>query len=210
MTGWIARAVMKLAMAGMGSHRSDWAAAMRAEFAMASDAGEGLSFAFGCLTTAWRELPSHHEGRLALSRYTFALGLVLPAAAILLAGLWFGYPWVEPPYADGIASFARMHTGLPTIAWAGNAFAIPALSTLLFVRVIGLLLVAWFVADADWNRAGAIQRADAAATTTLALFAGAVVADFTCVVVPLLALGIEVLSIALLRRWHDGDHSAVA
>ncbi|QQN75334.1 hypothetical protein [Croceicoccus sp. YJ47] len=210
MSGGIARALMTLALAGLGPHRRDWAAAMRAEFTMAAQAGEGLSFAFGCLATAWRELPAHHEGRLALSRYTFALGLILPAAAVLLAGLWSGYPWVEPPYADGIARFAKVPTVLPATIHAGNAFAVPWLATILLLRVGGLMLVAWFVVEADWDRAAAIQRAGAAATVTLALFAAIVVADFTCVVLPVLALCAEMLSIALLRRWHDGEDVAVA
>lgn len=210
MTVLIARVVMKLAMAGMGSHRSEWAAAMRAEFATAAEAGEGLSFAYGCLVTAWRELPTHHQGRLALSRYTFSLGLILPAAAILLAGLWYGYPWVEPAYADGIAHFARMPTGLPSATWAGNAFAVTGLATLLFLRVAGLILAAWFVVEADWDRAAAIQRAGAASTITLTLFSAVAFADVTCVILPLFALGVELLSIALLRRWHDRDDIAVA
>ncbi|NCP20079.1 MAG: hypothetical protein GW855_13075 [Erythrobacter sp.] len=205
MTVLVARAVMKLAMAGMGSHRCDWAAAMRAEFDVAVQSGEGLSFAYGCLTTAWRELPMHHEGSLALSRYTFALGLILPAAAILLAGLWFGYPWVEPPYAETIADFAKVPTGLPTTTWAGNAFAVPGLATLLLVRVAGLILFAWFMVEANWEKAAAVQRAGAASTITLALFSAAAFADVTCVILPLLALGVELVSIALLRRWHEGE-----
>lgn len=183
---------------------------MRAEFTMAAQAGDGLSFAFGCLMTAGREPPTHQEGRLALSRYILSLGLILPAAAILLVGLWSGYPWVEPPYAESIASFAKMPTGLPTIVWAGNAFAIPALSILLLLRVASLTLVAWFVVDADWGRVSIIQRLSAAATTTLTLLAGIIVVDFTCVVLPLLALGVGLLSVALLRRWHDFDDIAVA
>ena len=210
MTGWLARAVMKLAMAGLGSDRREWAAAMHAEFAMAAEAREGLSFAFGCLSTAWRELPRHRHGQLALSRYTFSMGLFLPAAALLLTGLWFGYPWVEPPYADEIASFARLSTGAPTTIHLANASAVPQLANLLLLRVVGLVLVAWFSAEADWNKAAAIQRFNAAVTTTLALFAAIVVADFTCVVLPLLALGAEFMALALLRRWHEADAVAEA
>jgi len=210
MTVLLARAVMKLAMAGMGSHRCDWAAAMRAEFDVAARAGDGLSFAFGCLATAWSALPSHDEGRLALWRYTFALGLILPAAAILLTGLWLGYPWVEPPYAQGIASFARGPTGLSTATWAGNAFAVTGLATLLLMLVAGLILHAWFVVEADWDKAAAILRAGAAGTITLALFSAVAFADLTCVVLPIFALGVELLSIAVLQRWHDRDDIAVA
>ncbi|MBB3033863.1 hypothetical protein [Alteriqipengyuania lutimaris] len=206
----VARPVMKLALAGMGSHRCEWAAAMRAEFDMAEEAGEGLSFALGCLATAWRELPWHPEGRLALSRYICAIGLILPTAALLLAGWWCGYPWVEPPYADGIARVASMPRGLATTLYAGNAFALPGLTALLLLRIAGLILVAWFVVDADWDRAGAIQRAGAAATITLTLFSAVALPDLTCVVLPLLAVGVELVSIPLLQRWHEGGDIAEA
>lgn len=206
----IARPVMKLAVAGMGSHRCDWAAAMRAEFAMAEQAGEGLSFALGCLATAWQDLPRHAEGRLALLRYLCAIALILPVAALLLAGLWSGYPWVEPPYADHIARFARMPAGEGATIYAGNAFALTGLATLLLIRIAALPLLAWFVAEGDWDRAGAIQRAGAAATITLTLFSAAAFADLTCVVLPLLVVGIELLSIPLLQRWHEGDDIARA
>ena len=203
---WIARRVMKLALAGMGSHRGEWAEAMRAEFDVAQEAGDGLAFAYGCLTAAWHEMPRHPEGRLALSRYACAIGLILPTAAILLAGLWCGYPWVEPPYAGAIADFAKVPTGMPTTIYAGNAAAMTGIATLLLLRIAGLLLVAWFVADADWERAGIMQRAGAAATITLTLFSAVAFADLTCVVLPLLAVGIELLSIPELQRWHDrGD-----
>ena len=206
MSVWIARPVMKLALAGMGSNRSEWSDAMRAEFAVAQEAGDGLAFAYGCLATAWQDMPRHSDGRLALSRYACAIGLLLPTAAILLVGLWCGYPWVEPTYAEGIASFARMPTGMPNTLYAGNAAAMTGIATLLLMRIAGLLLAAWFVADADWDRAGAMQRAGAAATITLTLFSAVAFADLTCVVLPLFAVGIELLSIPQLERWHDrGD-----
>ena len=210
MTVLLARAVMKLAMAGIVSHRQEWAAAMRAEFAVAAQDGEGLPFACGCLTTAWRELPMHPEGRLALSRYCCASGLILPVAAILLVGVWWGYPWVEPTYADGIASFARMPTAVVPTIYEGNAFAMPGLAALLVLRIFGLILAAWFVVEADWDRAAAVQRAGASATITLALFSSVAFADFTCAVLPLLAVGVELLSIPLLQRWHDGGDIAAA
>lgn len=203
MTAWIARGVMKLALAALGPHRGEWAMAMRAEFTAAEEDGGELSFALGCLATAWRELPSHHEGSLTLSRYTFAIGLLLPPAALLLAGLWYGYPWVAPPFAGEIASFARVSTGSPAIIHVANASSVPHLATLLLLRAACLVLVAWFAVEADWDRVAAIQRLGTAATITLTLFAAIVVADFTCVILPLLALGIEFLSITLLRHWHS-------
>ena len=74
----------------------------------------------------------------------------------------------------------------------------------------GLILAAWFVVEADWERAAAIQRAGAASTITLTLFSAVAFADLTCVILPLLALGAELLSITVLRRWHDREDIAVA
>jgi hypothetical protein len=203
MTAWLARGMMDVALAMLGPHRRTWGRAMRAEFGVAAEAGEGLTFALGCLQTAMCELPTHRAGRLALSRYTFALGLILPVAGILLVGVWTGYPYVAEPYASAFAALARLPTGLPVIN-PGNLSAVPVLASVLLLRVAGLALVAWFAADGDWDKAGAWQRLGAAVTITLALFAAIITLDLTCIVVPLVALAIEVLAIALLRRWHHG------
>ncbi|WP_239805722.1 hypothetical protein [Croceicoccus hydrothermalis] len=129
---------------------------------------------------------------------------------MLLAGLWAGYPWVEPPYADSIARFARIPTGAPTIIHLANATAVPHLATLLSLRVMGLLAIAWFALEAEWERAAAVLRLNAATTTTLALFSATIVADFTCVVLPLLALAVEMVSLGMLRRWHESGEIAGA
>ena len=98
---------------------------------------------------------------------------------------------------------------VPTI-YAGNAAAMTGLATLLLLRIAGLILLAWFVVDADWARAGAMQRAGAAATITLTLFSAVAFSDLTCVVLPLLAVGVEFLSIPMLQRWHQEGDAAEA
>lgn len=201
MSALLARIVMTVAMASLGPHRHGWKLAMAAEFDEVAAAGHGLSFATGCLTTAWRQLPAHMEGRLTLASHTFILGLILPAAALLLVGVLAGYPYIHPPYADAIGSFARAGTIAPRLN-AGNASAMPALPFILMLRVGSDVLLAWFTAERDWTRAAAAQRFGAAATVTLALFAGVVVHDETCIVLPGLTIAVEALAVALLRHWH--------
>jgi len=205
----LARSVMAVAMASLGPDLRAWKLAMAAEFEDAVADGHGLSFSTGCLTTAWRALPTHVEGRLTLVNYTFILGLILPAAALLLLGLLAGYPYVHPVYADMIGPFAKAETVVPTIN-AGNAAAMPALTVLLMLRVGSDTLVAWFAAERDWSRAAAALRWGAAATVALALFAGLIVLDETCAVLPASTFGVEALVIALLRRWHGEIGDACA
>ena len=202
MRAHLARIVMTAAAASLGPHRCDWKDAMEAEFDAASHEGGGLSFAIGCLTTAWRQLPGHVEGRLTLASYTFVLGLILPAAALLLVGVLDGYPYVDPAYADVIGSFVKADTIVPRLH-AGNASAVPVLGFVLLLRVASDVLSAWFACERDWIRAAAAQRFGAATTITLALFAGLVFLDETCLVVPVLSFAIELLAITLLRQWHD-------
>ncbi|WP_137897112.1 hypothetical protein [Sphingomonas sp. 2SG] len=201
MSALLARIVMAIAMRSLGPHRHSWKLAMEAEFDAAVAGGDGLPFATGCLTTAWRELPAHIEGRLTLTSYTIIVGLILPAAALLLVGILVGYPFIHPPYADSIGSFARAEAIVPRLN-AGNAGAIPSLALILMLRVGSDALVAWFAAERDWTRAAAAQRFGAAATVTLALFAGMVVQDETCLVLPALTLVVEAVAVALLRQLY--------
>lgn len=202
MTVPLARLVMTLAAASLGSHRHGWKLAMEAEFDAAIEDGEGLSFAIGCLSTAWRELPCHVEGRRTLARHITVFGLILPAAAMLLAGVLAGYPYVDTAYVDMIGSFATADMIVPRLN-AGNAAAVPVLGLILLVRVSSDLLVAWFATERDWHHSAAAQRLGAAATVTLALFAGLIVSDETCLVLPVVSLPVELFAVALLRRWHE-------
>jgi hypothetical protein len=202
MSSSLARVVMEVAAASFAPHRRGWKLAIENEFVVAKEAGEELSFALGCLATAWRELPSHLDGRLTLARYTFALGLILPAAALLLIGVLAGYPYVDPAFADAIGSFASLETIVPRLN-ASNACAVPVLGLVLLLRTSGDILVAWFVAERNWACAAAALRFCAAATITLALFAGLVVLEETCLVLPTVIFAIELLAVGLLQRWHD-------
>lgn len=210
MSASLARMVMRVATASLGPHRCGWKLAMEAELEEAMAEGRDLSFAAGCLTTAWRELPAHVEGRLVLASYTLVLGLILPAAALLMAGVLAGYPYLSPSYADATGAIPGIQMLVPWLN-AGNAAAMPALTLIVLLRIASDVLVAWFAAEGDWARTAAAQRFGAATTITLATSAGLILLDATCVLLPALTLMIETLAIAVLRRLHgaaEQDHSA--
>ncbi|MBW6527914.1 hypothetical protein KZ813_13805 [Sphingomonas sp. RHCKR7] len=210
MTAALARMVMTVATASLGAHRHGWKLAMEAELEEAMADGQGLSFAIGCLTTACRELPAHVEGRLVLASYTLVLGLILPAAALLLAGVLAGYPYLDPYYADAMGSFAGVEMLVPWLN-AGNAAAMPALTLMVLLRIASDVLVAWFAAERNWTRTAAAQRFGAATTVTLAISASLILLDWTCVLLPALTLVIDGFAITVLRRLHraaEQDHSA--
>lgn len=206
MNAFLARMLMTLALASLGPHRTDWKLAMAIEFRAASEEGAGLPFALGCLATACQELPDHLEGRLTLARYSLTMSLILPAAALLIVGLLTGYPYVDPSYAGAIGCFAKFKMLVPRIN-AGNVSAVPVLGFILLLRVGSDVLVAWSAVERDWGRAAAALRFGAAATITLALFAGIAFLDETCVVLPVCTLVVELLVLVVLQRVHGEARS---
>ena len=198
-----ARALMALAAAALGQHRRGWAAAMQAEFAIAEEHGEGVRFALGCLWSAWRELPRHSEGQLALGRYTLIIGVMLPAAGLVFAGLTIGYPFVQHPYADKIEAIARHLTGLPTLN-DGNAFSLPFLFAIVAVVACCNTAAAWYASEQRWDAAYRMLRLAGASLVTLAILAGVTVMDGTCVALPLLGTLVQIFAVIQL----DGMHRA--
>ncbi|MBW6530403.1 hypothetical protein KZ820_06620 [Sphingomonas sp. RRHST34] len=209
MSASLSRMVMAVAIASLGPHRYGWKLAMEAELEEVMAEGQGLPFATGCLLTAWRELPAHVEGRLVLASYTLVLGLILPAAALLLAGVFAGYPYLLAYGTQATSSFAGSQMLMPWLN-AGNAAAMPALTLIVLLRIASDVLAAWFAAERDWTRTAAAQRFGAATTLTLATSAGLVLLDATCALLPALTLVLDVLAVALLRRLYiaaEQDHS---
>ena len=189
----VAQAMVALAARCLGHHRRDWALAMREELEAARADGRSLSFAWGCLTTAWRELPRHAEGRYMIASHGLVLVLVIPTAALLVASLMSGFPY---------SCLAALGGEAPLLS-EGNRFALPSLGLLLVVVAAARLRIAWLLLDRDWARAFTLGALLAAVSVTLLLFTGLVFVTFVFPLALAAALAIELAAIFALARWHD-------
>lgn len=197
----LARAMMKLTGACLGDGRRDWAQAMDREFEIAVREGKPFAFAIGCLSAALREMPVHAEGRFALASHAIALGL-LPAAALLIVGMTSGFPFLPSGYA-GISAWLGGHgEPLRSLTPWNSGFA-PALALLICAIIAGHVLMPWFVLERDWPRVATLARVNSAATATLFLFSGALFLDVAFILLPAMALAIELSAVWLLYRWQS-------
>ena len=198
MTLGASRAVMTLASCCLGESRRDWALAMEGEFESAVDEGRPLAFATGCLITAWGEMPKHHEGRLVLTSYVLALGLLIPMAVISFACA-LGLP--ELSAGRGILFGMTTASGewSPYLASAQMA-AVPALLLLWLLLGVGRLCLAWALVEADWSRAFNIGAMIAAVTITLYLLMGVLFLDGTPLIPQVIELAIEMTAILVAAR----------
>ncbi len=199
MTAILARGVLAVAEACLGDRRRDWALAMRVELDAAIEDGRSLTFAFGCLIGALREMPRHEEGRFTLTSHAVALGL-LPAAALLLMGTMSGFPFLPSGHA-GIAGWLAGigdHQHLLT-PWNRN-FA-PALAVLVWGIVAGHLLMPWFLLERDWDRVATLARVNGAATVSLFLFSSVLFLDVAFMLLPATVFAIELVAVWHLHRW---------
>jgi hypothetical protein len=188
----LAQAMVALATRCLGDHRRDWALAMRGELEAAGADGRSLSFAWGCLTAAWRELPRHAEGRHMIASHGLALVLVIPTATLLVASLMSGVPY----------SYLAALGGEEPLLSDGNLFALPSLSLLLVVVAAAHLRIAWLLLERDWAGVFTVGTLLAAVTVTLLLFTGLVFVTFIFPLALTAALAIELAVIFALARWH--------
>jgi len=198
----LARAVMTLADGCLGEHRRDWAMAMRGEFEAAVEDERALGFALGCLMAAWRDMPAHQQGRLALAGNGVALGLIVPAGALCLSAALQGFPFLG--FGDvGVRGFlAGDSRQLPLLNEGDWALALP-LTMLVLAMAAGQLLLAWSLVERDWSRAAAAQRFNAAAVTTLVMLNALLALDMAPMLLPVVGLVTEVLVVQALAWWHD-------
>ncbi|MGU3390787.1 hypothetical protein [Sphingomonas sp. M1A8_2b] len=197
----LARCLMRVAIRCLGDRRRDWGFAMQGEFEVAIDDGKPLSFALGCLLGAWREMPAHAEGRFVLANYTLALGLVLPIAALLIAGAIIGFPYLDFGQND-IVGILTLDGAPTTLLNDGNRAAASSLSLVVILLAGTSVLVAWAMLDREWERVGAIERFTAAATLTLIVFVGLLGFDETRMALPIIGLVVQHIAILLLAHWH--------
>lgn len=200
MSGLLARAVMAVAVRCLPECRRGWGMAMAAEFEAAVEEGRALSFALGCLAAAGHEMPVHAEGRRAIIGHGFALGVLLPVAALLLASVADGLP--------GFHSAAIVLHG-PVVEVAGvpvneaNVCAVPGLVLLVLLLVGGHLRLAWMVVARDWARVTSAALLNAAAAMTLVAAAGALFLADPRVLVQAGMVLAELAAVAGLARWHE-------
>ncbi len=201
MMGVVPRAVMTLAVHCLGDRRREWAAAMQVEFEAAADDGRALAFAFGCLITAWRELPAHEEGRLAIASHVLAFLLVIPMAALLVSSILTGFPYSYFGYF-GIQSLGELFGEQEPLLSNGNRSAVPSLAFLVLLLAWAKLRLAWLILERDWIRVAATGMLLASVTVTLVIFTGVVFDCYASALVQAPVLGIEFAAILALARWH--------
>lgn len=194
MTEVASRALMAVATRCLGGHRREWALAMEAEFEAAREGGAPLAFATGCLFAAWRELPTHGEGRFTLAGYALALLVAVPIAALIAAALLFDFPcsylgpwnvreWPRAPLLND-----------------GNRSAVPSLALLMTMLAASHLRIAWLVLDRDWARVAAAARLILALASALLIFTGVAFADFGSAFVQAAMSTVALAATAVLAR----------
>ena len=165
---------------------------MQEEYEVARADGAGLSFAWGCLLTAWRDLPKHEQGRFMIASHLLALLLLIPTAAGLVASMVSDFPY----------AFFEAAGAQPPLLSEGNLSALPPLILLLALVAAAHLRMAWLVLERDWALVLPLGSLLAAATMTLFLFAALVFVSFVVPLILGVALALELVAISALARWH--------
>lgn len=200
MTGLIARAVMALAVCCIDARRRDWADAMQAEFASAQAEGHGLSFAFGCLATAGRQMVASEEGWQTLTSYALILAIMLPMAALQIGCALFGFPYLYPDHSGmpsamvDLPSYERQMRGV-------YQAAVPALAILMILLGAGQLRIAWAMLERDWGRVRRFSLMSLAAAVTLIVLMYLLLLDGRQALLLSGILSIELASLIVLAGW---------
>lgn len=181
MNAALSRALVALAVRSLGDEQSDWGRAMEAEFESALDDGRPLAFAVGCLVGSWRRMPASEEGRFMLAGQIVALGLLVPAAAML----------VWQTLTDRIVAPSP-----------GNLCALPALAAVSLFLAAGHVRLAWLVLDRDWDRATRLGMLNAASSTTLVSVAGAMLLCDLRLLLDASITAAGLGAVAVLAQWH--------
>lgn len=184
----LSRALIALAVSGLGEDGRDWGRAMEAEFGAAVEDGRPLPFAIGCLLGVWRSIPAREEGRFMLASRLLAIGCLVPMAATLIWSAAAGLPGPSGDWTSPITP--------------ANRLAAPSLLAMPLLLGVGHLGLAWAVLDRDWPRVTRLGMLNAAASATLVAIAGALFLEDVRFVLPAAILTGEMSAVAMLARWH--------
>lgn len=196
----LARLLMTLATRWLGEAERDWAQAMTAEFAEAADAGEGLGFAVGCLSSAARAMMAQPDGRFEVATHVLAVGVLVPMAGLLIVSAALGFPYLafEAIGARGWGS------GWPQVAVdAGNRNGVPLLVLLTGSTGIGHVVAAWALLERDWDRVACLARIGAAIMATTVAFSAILFLYDPCALPQMGIVAAELALLWLAVRWHD-------
>lgn len=195
----LSRAMMAVAVRCLPAHRRGWGMAMEAEFEAAVADRHALPFALGCLAMSLRGLPAHDEGRRAIAGYLVALGLLLPVAALLLAGVLGGVPGFRAAEIVIHSPAAGARGGVPVTE--ANVSGVPGLVLLVLALVAGHLRLAWLMLEQDWSRVMAAWMLNAAAAATLVAAAGVLFLGDPRVLIQAGVVLVELGIVSALERW---------
>ena len=197
-----ATTLLAIAARTLGDDGRAWAEAMAGELDAAIEDGRPLSFAVGCLVAAWRELPRHSEGRLALASHALAIGLIVPVAAVSLWIGMLGYPYFSLGNVDLWGFLAGRSEQIPLLI-PGEVAMAPALTMIVLLQVAGQLLLAWFLLEKNWDRVEAISGFNAATLTTLTIVMGLLTLLDKTIVFAIAILITETLAVFSLAWRHE-------
>jgi hypothetical protein len=200
MTSPIGRAVMALALCCLDASRRDWASAMEAEFVAAQAEGRGLSFAFGCLTAAWRQMFASEEGWQTLTSYALILAIMLPMAALQIGCALFGFPYLYPGHSGMPGAMVDLPYYERQMRGVYQA-AVPALAMLMFLLGAGQLRIAWAMLERDWTRVRRLSLMSLAAAVTLIVLMYLLLLDGRQALLLAGILAIELGSLIMLAAW---------
>ncbi|MDJ0277736.1 hypothetical protein QLH51_13100 [Sphingomonas sp. 2R-10] len=191
---------MTLALRCLPRDGSEWGQAMSAEFDLARRDGKALGFACGCLIAAWRRLPHHAEGRIAVVSHALVLGLIVPIATFHLgcafSGARFMLSGFDHYYAMLMASGARGR-----ILADAYVTATPALTVLLLLLGSAHLAVAWFLLDGRWRRAAILWLVATIIAVLIVHIIATAIPNARGSAIQFAALAIELAAIPLLAGW---------
>ena len=193
---------MALAVRMLGDHRREWALAMRAEFEVASEDGNSLTFALGCLIAACRELPAHEKGRFALVSHLLVLAVIVPLAALMISTVLIGFPASYLGHF-GIPGLLEISSEQGPLLSEANRSAVPSLAVAVLMLAALDLRIAWLTLDRDWARLSAVGFLSAAATAALLIFSAVVFVDPAAALAHVAVLAVELSAASALARWHS-------